>query len=130
MLGEVDRVVAAVGREARQVGGEVGEAGAGRNRERGAEGVREGDAVQLAPAVVVLVGRAGEGGRERGARCQLERVLEAGQDDEVAFGLGRELEVGDVEEAQPRGADAARGRERVEQVAQRHHRLVIFSPES
>jgi hypothetical protein len=85
--------------------------------------VREGDPVQLAPAVVVLVGRPAEG-RGEGRTCgQGERVLDAREDEEVARGLGGG-DAWDGEEVEAGGADAVRGREAVEQVAQRDQRSV------
>src|SRR6266545_215635 len=99
MGGGVDRVVAAVGRESRQSWAEVAEAGGGRDRERPVERVRERDPVELAPAVVVLARRAAERGGEGRARGEVQRVLDALEEQDVTRGL-RGRDAGDGEEVE------------------------------
>ncbi len=82
----------------------------------------EHDAVQAAPAVVVLVGRAAEGGRERRTGEQVEGTGEALEDHHVApvFGVG---DPGHGEEVDAGGADAGVDAEVVQEVAERLHGL-------
>ena len=86
MFGSIDDVEAAVHRKARKrIAKWIGKRAEGwRNVERTAERVLEHDAVQPAPAVVILIRRAGEGRGEVWTGRASERVGEALQDDDVA----------------------------------------------
>src|SRR5262245_28149973 len=84
--------------------------------------MREGDAMQAAPAIILLVGRAIEGFHECRSCEQVQRIDHAAQYNDVPSIL-RQRHAGHIEEVEARGADTFARLEVLEQPLDRHECL-------